>query len=170
MDKKTLMIIGGVILIVSGGYIYYQDTLTKAAQAKFQQKLAVGTDGVTCFFYNGMKYALTPAQVAMFGIINNPNQLLLTITSDEFSRFKSGGAFNWVGFPFDKVCVYSDADTSGKLYYAEKGTIRWVTDGAVWSSIIGSPTLNIIAGELNVPLSVLQSLPIGSNINQLSDI
>ena len=169
MDKKTLMIIGGVILIVSGGYIYYQYTLTKAAQAKFQQKMAV-YNGTTYFFFNGSKYSLTPAQFAMFGIINNPNQLLLTITSDEFSRFKSGGAFNWVGFPFVKVCVYSDADTSGKLYYAEKGTIRWVTDGAVWSSIIGSPTLNIIAGELNVPLNVLQSLPIGSNINQLSDI
>jgi hypothetical protein len=169
MDKKYLVIIGGVVLVVVGGYLYYQNTITQAAQAKFQQKLAV-YNGTTYFFYNGLAYALTPEQAGMFGIIKNPNLLLLTIKADEFSRFKSGGAFNWVGFPFDKVGVWSSDDTSGKLYYAQNGTKRWVTDGNTWTSILGSPTLNIVAGELNLPLALLNSLPTGSNIDKITDI
>lgn len=170
MDKKHLVIIGGVLLVVvAGGYLYYQNALTQAAQSKFQQKLAV-YNGTTYFFYNGLSYSLTPEQAGMFGIIKNPNLLLLTITADEFNRFNSGGAFNWVGFPFDKVGVWSSDDTSGKLYYAQNGTKRWVTDGPTWSSILGSPTLNIVAGELNLPLALLNSLPTGSNINTLADV
>ena len=96
MDKKTLMIIGAVILIVGGGYIYYQDTLTKAAQAKFQQKMAV-YNGTTYFFFNGSKYTLNASDASMFGaggIMNN--LLLLPISLDEINRFKDGGVFNWV--------------------------------------------------------------------------
>ena len=170
MEAKNLMIIGGVVLVAGGGYLYYQHTLDVTSHNKFQQKMAVGSDGITYFFYNGMKYALTPKQAGMFGIIKNPNLLLLTITSDEFKRFKDGGTFNWVGFPFNKVGVWSSDDTSGKLYYAQNGTKRWVTDGNTWSSILGSPTLNIIAGELDLPINVFNSLPTGSNIDKITDI
>jgi len=166
MEAKNLMIIGGVVLVAGGGYLYYQHTLDVAAHNKFDGKMAI-LNNSPYWFSGGIRYLIDSGDYANFGSPSK-NKLLIQINSDEFNRFKDGGKFYFQNFNWDGLGVYTENDVDNiNGFYMDKGKKRRVANWDFWSKLTNS---TFDPPNIYIPPNLLASLPTGDPIYTLDDI